>query len=203
MIKAIYEPEHRNGGRTINIRLYTPLSRLLIMLSALLIAYPGCRLVTKREPEIPEYVEEEAQKLVKLVNRYRERNGLHPLQWDSYIHLICVSHNRDMADRDYFSHYSPDYLGPFDRLRQARVEYVYAGENIAHGQTSPEQVLSDWLHSPAHKRNIESVLYTHHAVAYDPEGHYWTHMFINYGMEGPFSVSHFLEYRYVRYRIIN
>lgn len=168
----------------------------------LLLISGGCDLYVRRSNPVPLYVHQNARDLMKIVNRYRVRNGLHPLEWDGYLYFICLNHAQDMRERDYFSHYSPDYLGPFDRLRNARVEYFYAGENIAHGQMTPEKVLSDWLHSPAHKRNIESVLYTHHAVAYDPVGNYWTHMFINYG-EHFYVVSGFNSTRRVRYRTPN
>jgi len=162
----------------------------------------GCALRVVRRDSVPLYVHENARELVKLVNRYRVRNGLHMLEWDGYLYFICLNHAQDMRERGYFSHYSPDYLGPFDRLRSARVEYVYAGENIAHGQLTPEKVLSDWLHSPSHRRNIESALYTHHAVAYDPVGNYWTHMFVNYGT-GYYMISGFNSTRRVGYRTRN
>lgn len=174
----------------------------IIPVILILLILGGCALRVVRRDSVPLYVHENARELVKLVNRYRERNGLQSLRWDDTLYLVCLSHNRDMAERDYFSHYTPEYLSPFDRLWFARVEYVYAGENIAHGQLTPEKVLSDWLHSPSHKRNIESALYTHHAVAYDPVGNYWTHMFVNYGT-GYYMISGFNSTRRVGDRTRN
>lgn len=162
----------------------------------------GCSVAVRRHNTIPLYVNDNARDLVKIVNRYRDRQGLPELQWDNNLYFVCLGHCRDMSDRDYFSHYSPEYLSPFDRLYYARIEYLYAGENLAHGQMTPEKVFSDWLRSPAHKRNIESVLYTHQAVAYDPVGHYWTHMFISYGTGLQYSIPGFSSFRYIRHRVV-
>ena len=168
----------------------------------ILAAVSSCSLQVRRHNEIPMYVSEEARDLIGLVNRYRERHGLPELEWDSNLYFVCQAHCRDMLERDYFSHYTPEYLSPFDRLHLARFEYIFAGENLAHGQMSPEKVFSDWLRSPPHKRNIESLLYTHQAVAYDPVGHYWTHMFINYGTEYMYAIRGFCSIRVIRHRTL-
>lgn len=168
---------------------------MLLLALVLTALHAGCSLRVARHNDIPLYVHENARSLVKIVNRYRERNGLPGLEWDESLYFVCLNHCNDMRERGYFSHYTPEYLSPFDRLENARFEYVYAGENIAWGQETPEKVLSDWLHSPAHKRNIESSLYTHHAVAYDPVGNYWTHMFINYGSETRYAASSLRSFR--------
>jgi len=172
----------------------------VLIFAAVLFLFPSCSLKVRKHNEIPLYVNENASELIRIVNRYRERHCLPELQWDTNLYFVCLAHCQDMRDRDYFSHYTPEYLSPFDRLYFARIEYRYAGENLAHGQVTPDKVFSDWLHSPAHKRNIESLLYTHHAVAYDPVGHYWTHMFICYGTEYQYATRGFSSLRGIRNR---
>jgi hypothetical protein len=114
-----------------------------------------------------------------LVNCQRERRGLPPLEWDHRLYEIALAHAIDMGERAYFSHYSPEGQGPADRLMASAVFFRRLGENLAAGDLTPRQVQSYWLRSPDHKRNLTSVLFTHHAVAYDSVSHNWTHIFAN------------------------
>lgn len=115
--------------------------------------------------------------------------GLPELEWDIDLWRIASRHNTDMRDRSFFSHFNPSGESPFDRLRGIYIMYYHAAENLAFGQTTPETVLCNWLNSSKHRINIESSLYTHHAVAYDSVDHHWTHLFINYGYEKPFPLT--------------
>ena len=83
-----------------------------------------------------------------------------------------------MQQNNYFSHASPTYGSPFDMMRDQGVSYRSAGENIAKGQRTPQEVVQAWMNSEGHRRNILSSDYTHIGVGYDPNGHHWTQMFI-------------------------
>lgn len=131
--------------------------------------------------EKPYDVHQKAWEVAILVNEYRARNGLPALIWDQNIYNIALKHTEDMRDRNFFSHVNPDSRTPFDRLAECYVPYYRSAENLAVGQTSPEVVLSNWIRSPGHKRNLLSSLYEYHAVAYDPLKNNWTHIFIDYG----------------------
>ena len=41
-----------------------------------------------------------------------------------------------------------------ERARDAGYDWRAIGENIAEGQTSVEEVMDTWMHSPGHRRNI-------------------------------------------------
>jgi uncharacterized protein YkwD len=56
------------------------------------------------------------------------------LQWDADLAAVAQAHSRDMCDRDFFSHTNPDGQDPFERLNEAGIHWVAAGENI--GQAS-------------------------------------------------------------------
>ena len=131
--------------------------------------------------EKPYDVSQEAWNVAILINDYRDQNGLLPLIWDQNLYRIALRHNEDMRNRNFFSHVNPDNQTPFDRLSEFYVHYYRSAENLAVGQTSPEVVLSNWIRSPAHKRNLLSSLYVYHAVAYDTLKNNWTHIFIDYG----------------------
>lgn len=76
------------------------------------------------------------------------------LRWNSTLAATANAHSTDMATRDYFSHYAPGGVSPFQRMRSAGYRYRAAGENIAAGRSlsSPEAVVRAWLKSPAHCR---------------------------------------------------
>jgi uncharacterized protein YkwD len=84
----------------------------------------------------------------------------------------------DMQQHDYFSHTNPTYGSPFDMMRDQGVSYRSAGENIAQGQRTPQEVVQAWMNSEGHRKNILSRDFTHIGVGHDPNGHHWTQMFI-------------------------
>ena len=67
---------------------------------------------------------------------------------------LAESHCEDMIDRNFFAHNTPDGQTPFDRMKAAGISYSSAGENIAAGQYSPQNVMDSWMNSPGHRKNI-------------------------------------------------
>lgn len=79
-----------------------------------------------------------------------------PLRLEPLLQTAARAHAKDMAERDYFDHDTPEGLDPFDRMREAGYRGCAMGENIAAGQTDPAEVVSGWLESPGHCSNILS-----------------------------------------------
>jgi uncharacterized protein YkwD len=121
-------------------------------------------------------IDREVVSFVKLMNAHRVSLGLSALAWDSRAAAVAQAHSRDMFDRHYFSHTSPDGRSTWDRLAARGINYSQAGENIAWGQGTGRAVLTAWLRSPGHRANIERGSFTHHGVG--KVGTYWTHVFI-------------------------
>ncbi len=94
----------------------------------------------------------EAEMLV-LVNKERTSRGLQPLIADAQLVPVARAHSHDMFARGYFSHYTPERLDPFDRMKKASVKFVTAGENLALGQTL-NICHQGLMNSPGHKANI-------------------------------------------------
>jgi len=92
-------------------------------------------------------------KMLQLVNAERVRRGLQPVQADAEMTRVARSHSLDMFRRGYFSHYTPEGKDPFDRMKDANVKFLAAGENLALGQTLSicHQGL---MNSPGHRANI-------------------------------------------------
>jgi uncharacterized YkwD family protein len=122
------------------------------------------------------------QEVIRLTNEERESRGLDSFDIAEDVSEVARVKSEDMRDDDYFSHTSPTYGSPFDMLRSFDISYRSAGENIAAGQATPEQVVNSWMNSPGHRANILNSDFTHIGVGYAEGGsyrHYWTQMFIS------------------------
>ncbi|WP_081988282.1 CAP domain-containing protein [Halobacillus sp. BBL2006] len=120
--------------------------------------------------------------VVELVNEERDKQGLPPLKMDERLSDLARKKSQDMADKQYFSHISPTYGSPFDMMKQFDFKYRAAGENIAAGQRTPEEVVEGWMNSEGHRANILNDSFTQIGVGYvedsGPYGTYWTQMFM-------------------------
>ncbi|SFQ30344.1 CAP domain-containing protein [Salibacterium halotolerans] len=121
------------------------------------------------------------QQVIALTNEEREKAGLAPLKPYSELSDVARDKSKDMRDAGYFSHNSPNYGSPFDMMDSYGIDYQGAGENIAAGQRSPEQVVEGWMNSKGHRENILNEDFTHIGVGHaegGSYGHYWTQMFV-------------------------
>lgn len=93
------------------------------------------------------------QKMFALVNEERQKVGLRPLIWDPGLRDVGRTHSRDMFERRYFSHFSPEGKDVGDRLREANIEFFVAGENLA---LAPDVIRAHegLMNSLGHRRNI-------------------------------------------------
>jgi uncharacterized YkwD family protein len=106
------------------------------------------------------------EEVLQLVNQYRTSAGLGTLSMDGELANMAMVKAKDMHDNHYFSHNSPTYGSPFDMMKQFGITYRSAGENIASGQSSPTQVMNDWMNSPGHRANILNTSFSKIGVAY-------------------------------------
>ncbi|MDD6308192.1 MAG: stalk domain-containing protein [Clostridia bacterium] len=145
----------------------------------------NCDTPVKEETEKPADSEEKTEesdekRVLTLVNQYRAEAGLAPLVWDDTLAKVAASHSKDMANRNYFSHTTPEGLSPFDRMEKMGVTYRTAGENIAAGMRTPEDVMEQWMNSPGHYANIMNANYKRLGVGIAKGGSYgvyWTQNF--------------------------
>ena len=85
--------------------------------------------------------------------------------WNDTLFTVAAAHSQDMAQRNYFSHTSPDGKTASDRAPTAGYRFTALGENIAAGQSSVATVMHGWLASAGHCRNIMNAAFTQVAVA--------------------------------------
>lgn len=98
------------------------------------------------------------RKVLELVNEERVKHGLKKLYKDPALALsyAATDHCKDMHLRNFFDHVNPDGETPADRIKKYDSNYRTVGENIAKGQTTPEEVMESWMNSPGHRANILS-----------------------------------------------
>ncbi|ASS69246.1 serine protease [Paenibacillus sp. RUD330] len=107
-----------------------------------------------------------AQQVITIVNQERAKQGLGALASDTQLTKVALDKAKDMYVNNYFSHTSPTYGSPFDMMKAYGVTYNYAGENIAKGQRTPQEVMTAWMNSEGHKANILKSNFTKIGVAY-------------------------------------
>ncbi|HET6513572.1 MAG TPA: CAP domain-containing protein [Thermodesulfovibrionales bacterium] len=145
------------------------------------------------EPAEPRVNTKELEtRIHELINIERHHAGLRPLALDAMLTAIARGHSRDMAERDYFSHRSPegeDFLSRYKKkgfVCSVRVgQHIYGGaENISQNNlfssvtymdtgahyswNSLEEIarstVRGWLKSPGHRENILQPVFRSHGI---------------------------------------
>jgi uncharacterized protein YkwD len=147
----------------------------VFMLLACAFMMSNCSKLSDIEEEL--FGPADVQSYVQQFNNYRVEKELDELTWHSGLYEVALLHNEDMISNHYFSHTNLVGETPGNRLNNEGYTYISVGENLAKGHFTAESVLAGWLNSPEHRAVIEMPEFTHHAVAYNTNGHYWTHIF--------------------------
>jgi uncharacterized protein YkwD len=88
-----------------------------------------------------------------------------PLGWNERLVSAATGHSKDMAERNYFDHRSPDGLMVSQRASASKYNWKTVAENIAGGDTTVHAVVQGWLQSPEHCVNIMEPAFTEIGVA--------------------------------------
>ncbi len=97
--------------------------------------------------------------LLSLTNQDRQAAGVPPLSLNSELSQAAAGKAADMFAKDYWAHIAPDGTTPWDFIKGAGYNYIYAGENLARGYTTPDAVVNAWMASPSHRENMLSPKY--------------------------------------------
>jgi uncharacterized protein YkwD/stress response protein SCP2 len=118
--------------------------------------------------------------VIRLTNVERSRAGLRALSFDARLAAAAQAHSEHMAAAGFFAHESPDGRQAWDRVTAAGYQYAKVAENIAAGQPSPAEVVTGWMNSPGHRKNILDGDVTQIGVGRAEGGSYgvyWTQVF--------------------------
>jgi uncharacterized protein YkwD len=145
-------------------------------------AAPPSEQATKQPGTIPaQKVTSEAAaeaEVLKLVNQERAKVGCSPVTPNGPLRKLAEAFSRDMAARNFFDHTDPDGKDPWQRAAVLGITDL-GGENIARGQTTPQDVMDAWMNSPGHRANILNCDFTTLGVGvhFGSGGPWWTQDF--------------------------
>jgi uncharacterized protein YkwD len=154
------------------------LPRAAAVVAACLLAFPAAA-TAQCEPEHAwgPARHDFAARVVQLVNEHRASIGVAPLAISRGLTRSAIWKSRHMNEYDYLEHDDP--APPVNRGVGERLEACGysqgAGENIAQGYQTPEDVMQGWLDSQGHRENIENP--TYQAIGVGESGRYWTQNF--------------------------
>lgn len=119
-----------------------------------------------------------AEQVVALVNAERAKAGLNALTLDTEIASAALVRAKETEIS--FSHTRPDGRHFSTALSDSGISFRGAGENIAWGQKTPEEVMNGWMNSEGHRANILNPNFTKIGVGYYQNSagrNYWTQLF--------------------------
>lgn len=121
-----------------------------------------------------------AARIIELVNAERAKAGLAPLSLNTTASSAALTRAKETVS--VFSHTRPDGRNFSTALTEAGISYSFCGENIAYGQTTPEQVMNDWMNSSGHRANILQSNFSQIGIGHYISGNgtqYWVQLFLN------------------------
>ncbi|SHH60907.1 Uncharacterized conserved protein YkwD, contains CAP (CSP/antigen 5/PR1) domain [Sporobacter termitidis DSM 10068] len=116
--------------------------------------------------------------VVRLVNIEREKAGVADLAaMDKLADMADVRAQEASTD---FRHVRPDGSRCFTIFGEYSLRYYAAGENLACGFKTPEEVVKAWMNSASHKQNLLDADFTYIGIGYylsDSGTPYWSQLF--------------------------
>jgi uncharacterized protein YkwD len=141
--------------------------------------------IGNKNPETPTIVYNVNKSLLlNLVNQQRENgctcgSSMMPavpgLTWNDQLATAAYDHSLDMSINNFFSHTNLEGDGPGDRIRAAGYLWKTYGENIAKGYANEQDVMTGWLSSEDHCKNIMNKNFRE--IGMGREGNIWTQVF--------------------------
>jgi uncharacterized protein YkwD len=105
-----------------------------------------------------------AEKIVELVNKERAKAGLSAVKIDTKLATAATKRAHEIETS--FAHTRPNGSNFNTVINENGVNYRGAGENIAYGQKTPEEVMNGWMNSEGHRANILNASFTTIGVGY-------------------------------------
>lgn len=151
-------------NRLSSVRLLT--NEIILLHRPYNVSYSG------RLPDLPFIMDEDwaaiengmEKQIHAISNQIRNQFDKERLVWDELTAGVAFRHSKDMAIHNYFSHISLDGDGLEERLRESKIQYVSAGENIAAQYPDAPAVVEGWLNSEGHREALLNEDYTHLGV---------------------------------------
>lgn len=93
-------------------------------------------------------------------NEKRKVDGLTSLVINRLLMLSAQNKANEMVRSNCWSHYCPDGRSPWEFLKDAEYDYIFAGENLGEGFYNVDTLMNAWMNSPTHRENVMRDKYT-------------------------------------------
>ena len=102
----------------------------------------------------PANVNDLATQVAAGLNANRQSNALGRLTFNSDLSQAAMSHACDMSANNYVDHRGTDGSNSQDRARKMGYRDCLIAENLAWGYPDPSTIVTGWMNSPGHRRNM-------------------------------------------------
>lgn len=150
------------------------MKRLATMMAGLLMAVWGNQ-AAAQTCVTPPNVNVLASEIAAGLNANRRANGVSELRFNRRLGRAAMAHACDMLVNDFFDHRGSDGSNSQARVQAAGYRDCIVAENIAWGYPRSEQIISGWMNSPGHRRNMLHPRIEEYGVGITqgPNGPYW------------------------------
>lgn len=156
MFAHFFLPHHTNNYRPKTLH-HTGLLTLILLLVAFSFLL---RFINITHPSILGFATNiQVDELISLTNKEREEAGFTPLVLSPELNEAAQNKAKDMFEKGYWAHNSPDGITPWSYIINSGYRYIYAGENLARDFNDTQGVVEAWMASPGHRDNILSPNY--------------------------------------------
>lgn len=112
------------------------------------------------------------RRIHELTNERRREHERKPVEWKEDIAYIARVHSRDMAEREYFGHKSPDGNDVADRASRFGLDYPQYGENLHVSAVLKDEGIEDtakeavngWMGSESHRLNLLNSVHDYNGI---------------------------------------
>jgi len=106
-----------------------------------------------------------SREVLVLTNSERAKSNLPELRLNDQLSSAASAKAWNMFKEQYWSHISPQGDLPWKFIRESGYRYSVAGENLARDFSTTPDMMSAWMNSPTHKKNIMNPKYKDIGIA--------------------------------------
>lgn len=144
-------PKHKQNKKFLQVYWpYLPLMTILVLIMAVL--QPWQTMFSGKV--LPYATDVSITELLRETNKQRESNDQKELKLNNQLSAAAQEKAKDMVSRDYWSHNTPEGDAPWVFITQSGYQYQKAGENLAYGFLTSDQVVTGWMNSATHRANV-------------------------------------------------
>lgn len=103
------------------------------------------------------------KRVIELVNEVRIKGNIcgeifykpaNPIAWNDKLGKAALYHSIDMAQNGFLGHSGSDGSSTKERLSRVHYKWMTYGETVGEGYQTPGEMVSGWLKSTSHCKNI-------------------------------------------------